>query len=48
MAREARRILCRNFDQCMDGQMWMFLAAICRAIENLHGDMSYLLIEGQR
>ena len=34
--------------QCVDGQIWMFLAEMCRAIENLHGDMSYVLIGGHR
>ena len=34
--------------QHVDGQMSMFLAAMCRAIENLHGDISYVLIGGQR
>ena len=34
--------------QCMNGQMWMFLVAMCKAIENLHGDISYVLIGGQR
>ena len=46
--REARGILCRNFDRRVDGQMWMFLAEMCRAIENLHGDMSYVLIRGHK
>ena len=32
----------------VDGQMWMFLAAMCRSIENLHSDISYVLIGGQR
>ena len=32
----------------VDGQMWMFLAVMCRAIENLHDDISYVLIGGQR
>ena len=32
----------------VDGQMWMFLAAMCRASENLPGDMSYILIGVQR
>ena len=32
----------------MDGQMSMFLVAMCRAMENLHGDISYVLIGGQR
>ena len=33
---------------CVDGQMWMFLAEMCKAIENLHSDMSYVLIGGHR
>ena len=32
----------------VNGQMWMFLVAMCKAIENLHGDISYVLIGGQR
>ena len=32
----------------VDGQLWMFLAVICRSIEYLHDDMSYVLIGGQR
>ena len=32
----------------VDSQMSMFLAAVCRAIENLHGDISFVLIGGQR
>ena len=32
----------------VDGQMSMFLADMCRTIENLHGDISYVLIGGQR
>ena len=32
----------------VDGQKWMFLAAMCKAIENLHSDVSYVLIGGQR
>ena len=32
----------------VDGQMSMFLKAMCRAIENLHDDISYVLIGGQR
>ena len=31
-----------------DGQMRNFLAALCRGIEKLHNDMSYVLIGGQR
>ena len=38
----------RNFDRRVDGQMWMFLAAVCRSIEYLHDDRSYVLIGGQR
>ena len=48
VAREACGIICRNFDRSVDGQMLMFLAVMCRAIENLHGNISYVLIEGQR
>ena len=33
---------------CVGGQMRMFLMALCRAIEKLHDDMSYVLIEGQK
>ena len=47
VARETRGIICRNFDRRMDGQMSMFLAAMCKAIENLHDDISYVLIRGQ-
>ena len=32
----------------VDGQMWMFLVAVCRSIEFLHDDRSYVLIGGQR
>ena len=32
----------------VDIQMRMFSAALCRGIEKLHGDMSYVLIGGQR
>ena len=48
MAREAHGSICRNVERRVVGQMWMFLAMMCRAIEKLHGDMSYVLIEGQR
>ena len=47
-ARETRGIICRNFDWCVDGQMSMFLAVMYRAIKNLHGNISYVLIKGQR
>ena len=32
--------------QCMDDQMRMIPAALCRSLEYLHGDMSYVLIGG--
>ena len=32
--------------QCVDGQMNWIPAALCRSLENLHGDMSYVVIEG--
>ena len=32
----------------VDGQMRMFPVALCRAIEKLHDDMSYVLIRGQK
>ena len=32
----------------VDGQMRKFPAALCRGIEKLHNDMSYVLIGGQR
>ena len=28
----------------MDGQMMIILATLCRSVEKLHGDMSYVLI----
>ena len=28
------------------GQMYWILAALCRSLENLHGDMSYVVIGG--
>ena len=34
--------------QRVGGQMWMFLAVVCRSIEYLHDDRSYVLIGGQR
>ena len=30
--------------QCVDGQMRIFPTALCRGIEKLHGDGSYVLI----
>ena len=32
--------------QRVDDQMRMILAALCRSLENLHSDMSYVLIGG--
>ena len=32
--------------QCMDDQMRIIPTALCRSLENLHGDMSYVLIRG--
>ena len=32
--------------QCVDGQIRMIPAAMCRSLENLRGDMSYVLIGG--
>ena len=34
--------------QRVDGQMRMFPAYLCRGIEMLHSDMSYVLIGGQK
>ena len=36
------QIICR----CVECQMMMIPAALCRSVENLHGDMSYVLIGG--
>ena len=30
----------------VEGQMMMIPAALCRSVENLHGDISYVLIRG--
>ena len=43
---KARGRNCRIFNQHVEGQMMMILAALCRSVENLHGDMSYVIIEG--
>ena len=48
VAREACGKFGRNFDRHVDGQMRIFPAALCRGIEKLHGDGSYVLIGGQR
>ena len=48
-AREARGKAANSLTgvwRCMDGQMMMIPAALCRSVENLHGDMSYVLIGG--
>nr|POE76631.1 hypothetical protein CFP56_15324 [Quercus suber] len=45
---EARGRICRNFDWRVDGQMLMFVVVMCRVIEKLHGDMSYVLIGGSK
>ena len=34
--------------QRVDCQMRKFLAVLCRGIEKVHSDMSYVLIRGQR
>ena len=49
MAREARGKAVESLTgawQRMDGQMRMIPAALCRSLENLHDDMSYVLIGG--
>ena len=49
MAREARGKATKSLTgawQHMDGQMRMISVALCRLLENLHGDMSYVLIRG--
>ena len=48
-AREARGKATESLTcvwQRVDDQMKMILAALCRSLENLHGDMSYVLIGG--
>ena len=48
MARGARGKVAESLTgawQRVDGQMRMILVALCRSLENLHGDMSYVLIE---
>ena len=45
-ARETRGTNCRIFDQRVEGQIMMILAVLCRSVENLQGDMSYVLIGG--
>ena len=32
--------------RCVGGQMMMIPAVLCRSVENLHVDISYVLIEG--
>ena len=46
-AREARGKAAESLTgawQRVDDQTRMILAALCRSLENLHGDMSYVLI----
>ena len=47
MVREARGKATKSLIgtwQHVDGQMRMIPAALCRSLENLHGDMPYVLI----
>ena len=49
MAREARGKAAESLTkawQRVDGQMRMIPATLCRSLEILHGDMSYVLIGG--
>ena len=49
MAREAHGKAAESLTgawQRVDGQMRMIPAALCRSLEILHGDMSYVLIGG--
>ena len=51
MAREARGKAAESLTgawQRVDGQMMMILVALCRSVENLHGDMSYVLCLNRR
>ena len=43
-AGEMRGTNCRIFDRRIEGQMMMISVALCRSVENLQGDMSYVLI----
>ena len=45
MAHEACGKAAELFDRRVDGQMMMIPAALCRSVENLPSDMSYVLIE---
>ena len=50
-AREARGNSAESLTcawQCVDDQMNWILTALCRSLENLHGDMSYVVIGGDR
>ena len=47
MAREVRGKAVESLTgtwRCVDGQMLMILAALCRSVEDLPRDMSYVLI----
>ena len=47
MAHEARGTAAESLTgawRCVDGQMMMIPAALCRSVEKLLGDMSYVLI----
>ena len=47
MAREARGQAAESLTntwKCVNGQMMMILAALCRSVEDLPGDRSYVLI----
>ena len=45
-AREARGKAAESLTGAWMDQMRMISAALCRSLENLHGDMSYVLIGG--
>ena len=48
-AREARGNSAESLTgtwQCVDGKMNWIPTALCRSLENLHGDMSYVVIGG--
>ena len=46
MACKARGKAAKSLTGRMDGKIMMIPAALCRLVENLHGDMSYVLIGG--
>ena len=43
---ETRGTNCQIFDWHVEGQMMMIPVALCKSVENLHGNMSYVLIGG--